>query len=317
MADASRSAELHELAQPVGARVRKLFGNMPTWVLWLVVLVWSIPTLGLFISSFRNVEAINSSGWWTALNPTSWADFTLQNYRELLEGRAGIQSIRDAFFNSIAIVVPATVLPIAIAAVAAYGFAWMNFRGRNWLFIAVVSMLALPNQMTFIPLLQLFNNGAHVSVGGQTVTVFPSTGLADTAAAVWLTHIAFGLPLAVFLLHNYISQLPADIFEAARIDGADHFTIFWRLVLPLSRPALAAFAVFQLLWTWNDFLVASVFLTSNEPLTVTLVNMVGQYGQDFELLFPAAFLIMVVPLVVFFALQRHFVRGLLAGSVKG
>lgn len=303
--------------QPTGLRVRKFLGGLPTWVLWLVVLVWSIPTAGLFISSFRSVEAINSSGWWKALNPAEWADFTLQNYRELFDGRAGIDSIQSAFVNSVAIVVPATALPVAIAAAAAYGFAWMRFRGRNWLFIAVVSMLALPNQMAFIPLLQLFNSGAHLTIFGQELTVFPSTGLANTAAAVWLTHIAFGLPLAIFLLHNYISQIPGDIFEAARIDGADHFTIFWRLVLPLSRPALAAFAVFQLLWTWNDFLVASVFLRTNEPLTVTLVNMVGQFGDDFQLLFPAAFLIMIVPLIVFFALQRHFVHGLLAGSVKG
>ena len=308
---------IERMSQPVGKRVKLAIGNVPSWILWMIVIVWTIPTFGLFVSSFREVQAINNSGWWTAINPANWGDFTFQKYNDLFEERSGVATIPESFMNSLAIVIPATVIPIVIAAFAAYGFAWIDFRGRNWLFIATVSMLALPNQMTFIPLLQLFNNGAHITFGSQTFVLFPELGLGNTAAAVWLTHIAFGLPLAIFLLHNYMSQLPKDIFEAARIDGANHFTIFWRLAFPLSRPALAAFAVFQFLWTWNDFLVASVFLNDNEPLTVTLVNMVGQFGDDFQLLFPAAFVVMLLPLIVFFALQKHFVRGLLAGSVKG
>jgi len=221
--------------------------------------------------------------------------------------------------NSVAIVVPATIIPIAVAAFAAYGFAWMDFRGRNWLFIGLVSMIALPNQMAFVPLLQLFNGGARFTIPGVdwTLALLPDVGIANTAAAVWLTHTAFGLPLAVLLLHNFVSQLPRDIFEAARIDGASHFTVFWRLVVPLARPALAAFAVFQFLWTWNDYLIASVFLNENEPMTIALVNLVGERGSNFQLRFASAFVIMVVPLIVFFSLQRHFVRGLLAGSVKG
>ena len=213
---------------------------------------------------------------------------------------------------------PATIIPIAIAAFAAYAFAWMDFKGKNWLFIGLVSLMALPNQMAFVPLLQLFNNGASLTLFGQTFRIFPELGLANTPAAVWLTHTGFGLPLATFLLHNFISQLPKDIFESARIDGADHFTIFWRLVVPLAKPALAAFAIFQFLWTWNDFLIASVFLSGEgEPLTIALVNLVGERGSNFQLRFAAAFVTIVVPLLVFFSLQRYFVRGILAGSVKG
>ncbi len=305
------------LPAPAGRRMRQLLGAVPTWVMWLVVVLWTVPTIGLFVSSFRKVEDINDSGWWTA-----WGDLdnlTLQNYRDIFRETAAQPSMWEFALNSMAIVVPATVVPVAVAAFAAYGFAWMEFRGRNWLFIGLVTMIALPNQMAFVPLLQLFNNGARLTVPGLdwTLVLVPDFGLANTAAAVWLTHTAFGLPLAVLLLHNFVSQLPREIFEAARIDGASHFTVFWRLVLPLARPALAAFAVFQFLWTWNDYLIAAVLLTDNEPMTVALVNLVGERGSNFQLRFASAFVIMVIPLIVFFALQRHFVRGLLAGSVKG
>lgn len=304
--------------QGVGSRVKQVITAVPTWLLWAIVLLWTVPTIGLFISSFRPVADINDTGWWTVFTDPG---FTFENYDEVLFGSGGGRlSMWTHFLNSIAIVLPATFIPIAVASSAAYAFSWMDFRGRNWTFIALISMLALPNQMTFVPLLQLFNGGATWTIPftDLTLRLFPELGISNTAAAVWLTHTAFGLPLAIYLLHNYISGLPRDIFEAARIDGADHFTIFWRLVLPLSAPALAAFAIFQFLWTWNDFLVASIFLDSKEaPMTVALVNIVGQQGQNAHLRFPAAFVIMIIPLVIFFTMQKHFVRGLLAGSVKG
>ena len=302
---------------PTGQRMRQFLGSLPTWVVWLVVLLWTVPTFGLFVSSFRKVADINESGWWTAWNDLD--NLTFQNYRDIFRETAAQPSMWEFALNSIAIVVPATIIPIAVAAFSAYGFAWMEFRGRNWLFIGLVSMIALPNQMAFVPLLQLFNNGARLTIPvlDWTFVLVPDLGIGNTAAAVWLTHTAFGLPLAVLLLHNFISQLPRSVFEAARIDGASHFTIFWRLVLPLARPALAAFAVFQFLWTWNDYLIAAVLLTDNEPMTVALVNLVGERGSNFQLRFASAFVIMIVPLIIFFSLQRHFVRGLLAGSVKG
>ena len=302
---------------PAARRMREFLGAAPTWLMWLVVLLWTVPTFGLFVSSFRKVADINQSGWWTAWNDLD--NLTLQNYREVFQDTAWQPSMWEFVLNSTAIVVPATIIPITVAAFAAYGFAWMDFRGRNWLFVGLVSMITLPNQMAFVPLLQLFNNGARLTVPGLdwTFVLVPDLGIGNTAAAVWITHTAFGLPLAVLLLHNFISQLPRDILEAARIDGADHFTVFWRLVLPLARPALAAFAVLQFLWTWNDYLIAAVLLTDNEPMTVALVNLVGRRGSNFQLRFASAFVIMVIPLIVFFSLQRHFVRGLLAGSVKG
>ena len=302
---------------PAGQRIRQLLGAVPTWVMWLIVVLWTVPTFGLFVSSFRKVADINESGWWTAWNDLD--NLTLQNYRDVFRDTAWQPSMWEFGLNSMAIVIPATTIPIALAALAAYGFAWMDFRGRNWLFIALVSMIALPNQMTFVPLLQLFNNGARLTLPGLdwTFVLVPDFGLGNTASAVWLTHTAFGLPLAVLLLHNFISQLPREVFEAARIDGASHLRVFWSLVLPLARPALAAFAVLQFLWTWNDFLIAAVLLTDNEPMTVALVNLVGRRGSNFQLRFASAFVIMVIPLIVFFSLQRHFVRGLLAGSVKG
>ena len=249
------------------------------------------------------------------------AGSTLENYRTVL-GTSINGGMKQALTNSMAIALPATIIPIGIAAFAAYAFAWIDFRGRQNLFIATVALLAIPLQVALIPLLQMYNSGAHWTIPwlDKTITVFPDLDLSGTTTAVWLSHTAFGLPFAIFLLHNYISSLPRDLFEAARVDGADHFKIFWRLVLPLSVPVIAAFAIFQFLWTWNDYLVAVVMINVNRdafPSTITIANQAGEFGL-FEHLLPAgAFIQSAVPLVVFFLLQRFFVRGILAGSVKG
>jgi len=302
----------------LGTRLHARLSAIPTVVLWALVLLWTLPTLGMLVSSFRSEEAVKRTGWWTAVtNP----EFTLDSYRSVFaSGTASDPNLWQSFLNSLAIAVPATIIPIAIAAFAAYAFAWMDFKGRSWLFIGVVALLAVPLQMSLIPLLQLYTGGAHLSLGDTSFVLFPNLDLAGTPAAVWLTHIGFGLPLAIFLLHNYMASLPKDIFEAARIDGADHFTIFWRLVLPLSVPALAAFAIFQFLWVWNDYLVALTFVggaPDNAPMTIRLATLSGGRGQDWHILTAAAFVSTALPLIVFFSLQRFFVRGLLAGSVKG
>ncbi|MBW3614875.1 MAG: carbohydrate ABC transporter permease [Actinobacteria bacterium] len=304
--------------EPVGARTHRVLATVPTAVLWALVILWTIPTFGLLVNSLRPGAEQFTSGWWeTFTDPT----VTTDNYqRALFEPPGGSLPFWRALLNSFAIAIPGTAVPIAIAAAAAYAFAWMDFKGRHWLFIAVLAMMAVPVQMALVPLQQLYSNGAHLTVAGTTYIVFPDLDLNNKPIAVWLAHTAFGLPLAIYLLHNYIASLPGDVFEAARIDGATHFGIFWRIVLPLAKPAIAAFAIFQFLWVWNDYLVALIFLSQNKaasPLTVQLVNLVTSRGQGTELLPAAAFISMVVPLIIFFSLQRYFVRGLLAGSVKG
>jgi alpha-glucoside transport system permease protein len=222
----------------------------------------------------------------------------------------------NAFLNSLAVTIPSTVIPITIAAFAAYAFSWMEFKGRYVLFVIVVGLLVVPIQMTLIPLLRLFANGATI---GRLI-VFPDLDLNGTFLGVWLAHTGFGLPLAIYLLRSYIGALPSSIIESAKIDGADHFTIFWRLVVPLSVPALAAFAIFQFLWVWNDLLVAYVFLGGTREtmvLPIALAGLVGGHGETWHLLTAAAFISMILPLIVFFSLQKYFVRGLTAGSVKG
>ncbi|MFZ1039905.1 MAG: carbohydrate ABC transporter permease [Anaerolineales bacterium] len=345
----------------------------------IICLLWTIPTLGLLISSFRDRIDISNSGWWAVFPHQEWISvekitpaptvdryspmtlggitatfeqfdaginqdgkkyiwignrrigyldveqyqwtvdttFTLENYKQVLASGQYTAKLANGttdtnqgsdmasgFLNSIAVTIPATVIPIAIAAFAAYGFAWIKFPGRKMLFALVVGLLVVPLQISLIPLLQNF----------------VALHLNGTFLSVWLAHTGFGLPLATYLLFNYISELPRDIFEAAHVDGASHFKIFTNLVLPLSVPALASFAIFQFLWVWNDYLVALVFLgggAQNQVLTQRLANLVGSFGQNWELLTAAAFFSMAVPLIVFFSLQRYFVRGLLAGSVKG
>ena len=350
--------------------------------LLLLVIIWSIPTLGLFVSSFRDRFEIQTSGWWTVFPHKEWEtvavldpkelgldatgvmavegvqgtfeemrkgiaspdgdtritwvgnrrlgrieiqqqswtvnwDFTLDNYKQVLLGTDVVitkadgseevipgQDMSQAFLNSLAVAIPSTIIPILIAAFAAYGFAWMNFPGRRVLFILIVGLLVVPLQIALVPIL----------------SDYKALGLNGTFLAIWLAHTGFGLALATYLLFNYISTLPRETLESAFIDGASHFTVFTRLILPLSVPALASFAIFQFLWVWNDYLIALVFLgadPNNKVVTQRLADMTGTFGNDWHLLTAGAFVTMLLPLIVFFALQRYFVRGLLAGSVKG
>jgi alpha-glucoside transport system permease protein len=352
---------------------------MVNGVLILICLFWIIPTLGVFITSFRVPTDIFRTGWWTVVphrayidsgeikvdpsvdvngpiqvegitssfeelrkgvvlpdgrkllwygnkrtrtikvSDLKWqgfnTDLTLENYKNVLTGkdfsfkdgqgniivRKG-NNLGGAFLNSVAVAVPATIIPILIAAFAAYGFAWLNFPGRKFLFTLVVALLVVPLQIALVPILQDYTK----------------LNLNGTYLAIWMAHTGFGLPLAIYLLFNYISQLPRDILESAFIDGASNFTIFTQLIFPLSIPALASFAIFQFLWVWNDYLVALVFLgDTNRVVTMALASIVGEKGSDWHLLTSGAFISMLLPLAVFFALQRYFVRGLLAGSVKG
>jgi alpha-glucoside transport system permease protein len=321
LSDPRRVGPVETAAAPrpgVVDRTYRFLRGIPTSFLWVIVILWSLPTLGLLISSFRTREAQRSSGWWQAVG---LQDLTLDNYKTVLAS-SGTSSLWNSLLNSFAIAIPATIIPIAIAAFAAYAFAWIDFKGRKVLFIATVALLAIPLQVALIPLLQLYVGGAHFTLPliDKTITLFPDLDLAGTTTAVWLTHAGFALPFAIFLLHNYIAALPKDLFEAARIDGADHFTIFWRLVLPLSVPVLAAFAIFQFLWTWNDYLIANTMIGNNPdntPTTVRIANLAGDFGRNEFILPSAAFVQAFVPIIVFFALQRYFVRGILAGSVKG
>jgi alpha-glucoside transport system permease protein len=302
----------------LGARIHQRLSAVPTFVLWILVILWTLPTFGMFVSSFRDPDKVKTTGWWTIVTHPS---VTLDNYHSVFASSGSVApNMWHYALNTIAISIPATLLPLAFAAFAAYAFAWMDFKGRDWLFISVVALMAVPLQVALLPLLQTFNNGAHLTLFGQTFTLIPDYNLTGKVTAVWIAHIGFGLPLAIFLLHNYMANLPRDIFEAARIDGADHPTIFWRLIIPLSVPALASFTIFQFLWVWNDYLVALTFAGVSPdaaPLTIRLATLSGGRGEDWPLLTAAAFVSCAVPLAVFFALQRFFVRGLLAGSVKG
>jgi alpha-glucoside transport system permease protein len=309
--------------RPLGKRIYGLLRALPTWVLWILVLLWTLPTFGLFVSSFRTRDAQRTSGWWLAFQDNARGfDFpTLVNYQDVL-GAEATGGLGPALLNSASIAIVSTVIPIAIAAFAAYAFAWIEFKGREWLFIATVALLAVPTQTSLIPLLQAYASGVHWTIPfiEKTMTIVPDADLAGTIPAVWLTHTGFALPFAIFLLHNYIAGLPKDIFESAYIDGADHFKIFWKLVVPLSLPVLAAFAIFQFLWTWNDYLIALTMIGGQRdalPATVTIASLAGEFGLREHLLTAGAFILSAMPLVVFFALQRFFVRGVTAGSVKG
>jgi len=290
----------------------KLTSRPATIAAILIAVLWTTPTLGLLITSFRPPQEINTSGWWSIFqNP----GFTLSNYEAVLNGEATTVTLSQAFINSIVITIPASIFPLVIAALAAYAFAWIPFKGRNILFIGVFALQVVPIQMALVPLLSLFSRG--LNIGG--VEVFNGLGAGGNSyGQIWIAHTIFALPLAIFLLHNFISEIPHELIEAARVDGAGHGQTFFRIVLPLAMPAIASFAIFQFLWVWNDLLVALVFADGAVgPITKVLREITGNRGQDWYLLTSGAFVAMIVPLIVFFALQRFFVRGLLAGSTKG
>ena len=285
-----------------GGWVNRFLSSFPLRLTVIIIgFIWTLPTIGLLISSLRPQIDIQSSGWWTVFeHPFEIAQWTLANYQRVLTTDA----MGDAFLNSLLVTIPSVVIPITIAAFAAYAFAWMDFPGKPLLFVIVVGLMVVPLQMSLIPLLRLYTR----------------LDLNGTFLGIWLAHTGFGLPLAVFLLYGYISSLPEEIIESARVDGASPLTTFTRLVLPLSVPAIASFAIFQFLWVWNDLLVALVFLGTKKEVSVVtsrLAALVGERGEAWHVLTAGAFITMLIPLIVFFALQRYFVRGLTAGSVKG
>ena len=306
---------------PEAAR-RKLSSPWASGLVILITILWTIPTFGLLVTSLRPKEQAQSSGWWTIFTDPV---LTLQNYSEVLTGGATIPGgITPYFFNSFAIALPAAIFPLVIATMAAYALAWIPFRGATIIFFAIFALQVIPLQMSLLPLLQMFNLGWSIG----PIPIFPDFNqpgsnqsiFYGTYIPLWIAHTMFALPLAIFLLHNFIRQLPRELFEAARVDGASHFLIFRKLVLPLTVPAIASFAIFQFLWVWNDLLVALTFAGGTPdvaPITAYLANIKGTYGAQLHLITAGAFIAIVVPLIVFFSLQRFFVRGLLAGSVKG
>ncbi|MGH2498128.1 MAG: carbohydrate ABC transporter permease [Ktedonobacteraceae bacterium] len=273
-------------------------GPVVTTIVVIIALLWSVPTFGLFVASFRPANLITTTGWWSGLVPP-W-HFTIQNYANVIQANG----LGQAFINSLIISIPGTIFPLLLGAFAAYAFAWMTFPGRDFIYFAIVAMLVVPSQIALEPVLQIFT----------------ALGFTGQYWAVWAAHTGFGLPFAVFLLRNFFVALPRDLMESAHIDGASSFRVFWSIVIPLSVPALASLAIFQFMWVWNDLLVSLIFLggaPDHAPMTLTVANLVGQYGENYPVLTAASFLSMALPLILFFSLQRYFVRGILAGSVKG
>jgi alpha-glucoside transport system permease protein len=281
--------------ESLASKIIRVAGKAPVhFLLVLVGLLWLVPTLGLFLTSLFSPTDINSLGWWEIFSKPSLATF--QNYQDVWDNPA----IHSAFFTTVWISLGGTILPIVVAALAGYAFAWLDFPGRDWLFVLVIALLVVPLQMALIPMFRLYSD----------------LGIFDTVLSLVLFHTAFGLPFAIFLLRNFFIGIPKELLEAARIDGASEIRIFLRLILPLGLPAIASLAIFQFLWTWNDLLVALSLARDTQPLTVAIFSQLRQFGNNLEVIAPASFLSLVVPLAVFFAFQRYFVQGLLAGSVK-
>jgi alpha-glucoside transport system permease protein len=283
------------LSESAASRIVRYLTKTPVYILLAFIgVLWLIPTLGLFLTSVLDPAVIGREGWWEVLSAPSQATF--DNYREIFDNEA----ITTSIFTTLWVALGGTILPILVAAFAAYAFAWLEFPGRDWLFLVVVGLLVVPIQMALIPIFSLYND----------------LGLFDSVLGLILFHTAFGLPFAIFLLRNFFIGIPRDLLEAARIDGASELRIFLRLILPLGLPAIASLAIFQFLWVWNDLLVALTFGRETQPITVAIFSQMRQFSANIELIAPAAFVSLAIPLVVFFAFQRYFVQGLLAGSVK-
>jgi alpha-glucoside transport system permease protein len=288
--------ETVRVKQSLGARiVEKLGGGLVRVFLIVVGLFWLVPTIGLLISSLRSPEDMSASGWWKVFSQPS--QLTVDSYEKLLEN----SDITNSIVNTVLITVPATVLVVVIGSLAGYAFAWMEFPGRDWWFLGVVGLLVVPVQVALIPIAELFG----------------TIGLFGSVLGVILFHVGFGLPFAVFLLRNFFAEIPRELLEAARLDGAGELRLFARVVMPLGGPAIASLGIFQFLWVWNDMLVALVFTNADsQPITVALQTQVRQFGNNIDVLAPGAFISMVIPLAVFFAFQRQFVSGVMAGAVK-
>jgi alpha-glucoside transport system permease protein len=287
--------ELPREDETTAQRILRLVAKAPIHIILVIIgVLWLVPTLGLFFTSLLAPERFNESGWWQILSKPSLA--TLDNYDQVFNTDAIVSSL----WTTVLVSLGGTIFPIFIAAMAAYAFAWLDFPGRDWLFILVIAMLVVPIQMALIPIFKLYSD----------------LNLFDTVIGLILFHTAFGLPFAIFLLRNFFIGIPRDLMEAARIDGASEIRIFLRLMLPLALPAIASLAIFQFLWTWNDLLVALTFGRETQPITVAIFTQLRQFGSNIELIAPAAFVSLAIPLAVFFAFQRYFVEGLLAGSVK-
>jgi alpha-glucoside transport system permease protein len=295
MATVDTTLEAPAQAETVAQRILRAITRAPVHLLLVVVgVMWLVPTIGLFLTSILAPERFNEKGWWQIFEAPSRATF--QNYEQVFD----TETITSSIVTTILISIGGTLLPIFVAAMAGYAFAWLDFPGRDWLFIGVIALLVVPIQMALIPIFSLY-------------TTFH---LFDTVLGLILFHTAFGLPFAIFLLRNFFIGIPKDLMEAARIDGASEVRIFLRLILPLGVPAIASLAIFQFLWTWNDLLVALTFGRETTPITVAIFSQLRQFGSNIELIAPAAFISLTLPLIVFFAFQRYFVQGLLAGSVK-